>query len=62
MNKGITEEKIISAGLAIKPDDGGAIFDRFRGRIMFPIRNAHGRCIAFGGRDMDPNARDKYLN
>ena len=62
MSKGITEEKIISAGLAIKPDDGGAIFDRFRGRIMFPIRNAHGRCIAFGGRAMDPNARAKYLN
>ena len=62
MSKGITEEKIISAGLAIKPDDGGAIFDRFRGRIMFPIRNAQGRCIAFGGRAMDPNARAKYLN
>lgn len=62
LNKGIKENKIIDAGLAIKPDDGGNIFDRFRGRIMFPIRNTQGRCIAFGGRAMDPNARAKYLN
>ena len=62
LNKGIPEDKIIDAGLAIKPDDGGNIFDRFRGRIMFPIRNTQGRCIAFGGRAMDPNARAKYLN
>jgi DNA primase len=60
--KGIDEAKIVDAGLAIKPDDGGAAFDRFRGRIMFPIRNAQGRPIAFGGRAMDPNARAKYLN
>ncbi|MDC0564935.1 DNA primase, partial [Amylibacter sp.] len=62
LNKGIPDDKIIDAGLAIKPDDGGNIFDRFRGRIMFPIRNTQGRCIAFGGRAMDPNARAKYLN
>ena len=62
LNKDIPEDKIIDAGLAIKPDDGGNIFDRFRGRIMFPIRNTQGRCIAFGGRAMDPNARAKYLN
>ena len=62
LNKGVKENKIIDAGLAIKPDDGGNIFDRFRGRIMFPIRNTQGRCIAFGGRAMDPNARAKYLN
>ena len=60
--KGVDEAKIVDAGLAIKPDDGGAAFDRFRGRIMFPIRNAQGRAIAFGGRAMDPNARAKYLN
>ena len=60
--KGVDEAKIVDAGLAIKPDDGGAAFDRFRGRIMFPIRNAQGRPIAFGGRAMDPNARAKYLN
>ncbi len=60
--KSIPAEQIIEAGLCIKPDDGGKPYDRFRGRIMFPIRDARGRCIAFGGRAMDPNARAKYLN
>ncbi|HWL59085.1 MAG TPA: DNA primase [Paracoccus sp. (in: a-proteobacteria)] len=61
-SKGIAEALIVEAGLVAKPDDGGAPFDRFRGRIMFPIRDGRGRCIAFGGRAMDPNARAKYLN
>ncbi|MCB1394710.1 MAG: DNA primase [Rhodobacter sp.] len=59
---GIAPELIVEAGLCAKPDDGGQPFDRFRGRIMFPIRDARGRAIAFGGRAMDPNARAKYLN
>ncbi len=60
--KGVAEALIVAAGLAIKPDDGGAPYDRFRGRIMFPIRDVRGRAIAFGGRAMDPDARAKYLN
>lgn len=60
--RGIADALVIEAGLVARPDDGGAPFDRFRGRIIFPIRDARGRCIAFGGRAMDPNARAKYLN
>ena len=60
--QGVSESEIVACGLAIKPDDGKAAYDRFRGRIMFPIRDARGRCISFGGRAMDPNARAKYLN
>ena len=60
--KEIPEADIVAAGLAIKPDDGGAAFDRFRGRIMFPIRDGRDRAIGFGGRAMSPNARAKYLN
>ncbi len=60
--KGIPDPLIIDAGLVAKPEDGGAPYDRFRGRIIFPIRDPRGRCIAFGGRAMDPNARAKYLN
>ncbi|WP_090110933.1 DNA primase [Limimaricola pyoseonensis] len=60
--KGIPEEMIVAAGLAARPDNGGAAYDRFRGRIIFPIRDARGRAIALGGRAMDPNARAKYLN
>ncbi len=59
---GFSDEEILTAGLALKPDDGGALFDRFRNRIMFPIHDARGRVIAFGGRAMDPNAKAKYLN
>ncbi|WP_444454643.1 DNA primase [Rhodobacter capsulatus] len=60
--KGIAPDLIVDAGLCIRPDDGGAPYDRFRGRIIFPIRDARGRAISLGGRAMDPNARAKYLN
>jgi len=60
--KSVAPDLIIDAGLAANPDGGGAPYDRFRGRIIFPIRDARGRAIALGGRAMDPNARAKYLN
>jgi DNA primase len=57
-------EQLITAGMLIKKDSGGS-YDRFRDRIMFPIRDARGRTIAFGGRVL-PGADDekgaKYLN
>jgi DNA primase len=60
--KGIAPDLIVDAGLCARPDDGGAPYDRFRDRIIFPIRDARGRAISLGGRAMDPNARAKYLN
>ncbi|QTN35982.1 DNA primase [Cognatishimia activa] len=60
--KGIDPKLVIDAGLAAVPDDGRAPYDRFRSRIIFPIRDARGRCISLGGRALDPNARAKYLN
>ncbi|WP_304617249.1 DNA primase [Paracoccus sp. (in: a-proteobacteria)] len=60
--KGFPEDQIVEAGMSARPDGGGAAYDRFRGRIIFPIRDGQGRCIGFGGRAMDPNARAKYLN
>lgn len=62
INKGFTEDVLVEAGLVIKPEDGSAGYDRFRNRVMFPIRGARDRVIAFGGRALDPNARAKYLN
>jgi DNA primase len=59
---GIAPDMIVEAGLAARPDDGGAPFDRFRGRIIFPIRDARGRCIGFGGLAMQEGAPAKYLN
>ena len=60
--KGVAAQQVIDAGLAAESDRGGAPYDRFRGRIMFPIRDARGRAIGFGGRAMDPNHPAKYYN
>ncbi|MCE6951021.1 DNA primase [Cereibacter sphaeroides] len=60
--KGIAADLLVEAGLCARPEDGGAPYDRFRGRIIFPIRDARGRAISLGGRAMDPGARAKYLN
>ncbi|WP_101068603.1 DNA primase [Roseovarius salinarum] len=60
--KGIDDDTILAAGLARTGRNGGPPYDTFRGRVMFPIRDARGRCIAFGGRAMAPEADAKYLN
>ena len=59
--KGVTPEQMLEAGLVIAPEDGGAPFDRFRNRLMFPITDFAGRVIAFGGRALDDQPA-KYLN
>ena len=55
-------EKMVAAGL-VAQNDAGRSYDRFRHRIMFPIRDSRGRVVAFGGRLM-PNAGEgpKYMN
>ncbi|MDJ0759401.1 MAG: DNA primase [Woeseiaceae bacterium] len=53
-------ERLLATGLVIRKDNGRH-YDRFRDRIMFPIRDARGRCIAFGGRAMG-DGEPKYLN
>lgn len=60
--KDVPLDKVMAAGLAAESDRGGAPYDRFRNRIMFPIRDARGRAIGFGGRAMDPNHPAKYYN
>ena len=62
VNKGYTEETLVEAGLLVKPEEGGESYDRFRGRVMFPILGPREIVIAFGGRALDPKARAKYLN
>src|SRR5690606_13638049 len=49
------------AGLLVRREDTGRIYDKFRDRIMFPIRDARGRTIAFGGRVLG-DGKPKYLN
>lgn len=53
-------EALVAAGLAIRKDNG-QLYDRFRDRIMFPIRDRRGRTIAFGGRVLGDES-PKYLN
>ena len=60
--KGIAPDLIVESGLCAIPDDGGPPYDRFRGRIIFPIRDGRGKAISLGGRSLDPTARAKYLN
>lgn len=60
--KGARPAELVDAGLLIAPEEGGAPYDRFRDRIIFPILDARGRVVSFGGRAMDPQARAKYLN
>ncbi len=60
--KGVEEDLILGAGLAKPSNTGKKPYDTFRNRIMFPIRDARGRAIAFGGRAMDPTDNAKYLN
>ncbi len=61
-SKGFAIDEIVEAGLAVQKADGGSPYDRFRGRLMFPIADPHGRVIAFGGRALAPDDKPKYLN
>ncbi len=59
--QGISEEVIIKAGLA-KKNKEGKLYDVFRDRLMFPIKDRKGRVVGFGGRVMNPDDQPKYLN
>lgn len=60
--KGVPVEVMVEAGLLIQLDDNPIAYDRFRDRVMFPIQDAKGRVIAFGGRALAKDAQAKYLN
>lgn len=59
-HKGATQEHIDRSGLVVKKDEGGS-YDRFRGRLMFPVLDVQGRPIAFGGRTLKGEDA-KYIN
>ncbi|MEL6829573.1 MAG: DNA primase [Pseudomonadota bacterium] len=60
--KGFSKAELLEAGLIVQPDGGGDPYDRFRGRVMFPIGDTRDAVIAFGGRAILPDAKPKYLN
>ena len=67
LKKGIGVDDLVASGLTIKKDGvtgGRGYYDRFRGRIMFPIKNVHGNIVGFTGRQLveNPDAGGKYVN
>jgi DNA primase len=62
LKQGYQEEFLVDSGLSVKRDNG-AMYDRYRGRVMFPIHTAAGRIVGFGGRTLktDKNVA-KYVN
>jgi DNA primase len=60
---GFSEDELLATGLAQRSkQQRGSIYDRFRGRIMFPLADARGRVVGFGARAMRDNQPPKYLN
>ncbi len=59
--KGYTDALLLEAGLVTEREDGGT-YDKFRHRLMFPIRDTFGKMAGFGGRVLDPNDVPKYMN
>jgi len=59
--RGYSEQELLDCGLVSERESGG-VYDRFRNRIMIPIRDARGRMAGFGARIVDPNDVPKFLN
>ena len=59
--EGVTDGELVAAGLALPRQNAPGFYDRFRGRLLFPIRDLQGRVVAFGGRAMGAE-EPKYLN
>ncbi|MBI5076754.1 DNA primase [Candidatus Falkowbacteria bacterium] len=60
--KGFSESEIFQAGLTVKKEKGSGYYDRFRGRLIFPIRDIHGNIIGFSGRTLKADEAAKYIN
>ena len=59
---GFTEQELYATGLAQRSKENGRPYDRFRGRIMFPLADVRGRVLGFGARAMREEQKPKYLN
>lgn len=60
--EGFSQELLEQSGLILKRQEGGGFFDRFRGRLMFPIHNETGKIAGFAGRALAKGDEPKYLN
>ena len=60
--KGIERDTMLELGLLATAEGVAVPYDKFRDRVMFPIRDVRGRVVAFGGRAMQAEAKAKYMN
>ena len=60
--KGFSQEDLLEAGLLTHNEESGRTYDRFRHRLMIPIREMYGKMAGFGARALDPDDIPKYLN
>ncbi|MEW5985674.1 MAG: DNA primase [Chloroflexota bacterium] len=60
--QGFSQDDLMAAGLLIHNEDTDSRYDRFRHRLMIPIRDVNGRVVGFGARTLDPDGLPKYLN
>lgn len=60
-DRGFSDQELLAAGLLYEPE-AGPVRDRYRGRLMFPIRDRQGHIVSFGARALSPEAQPKYLN
>lgn len=62
IGQGYGEDELLAAGLLTEHEERHTRYDRFRGRLMIPIRDPDGRVVGFGARTLDPDGQPKYLN
>lgn len=65
LGRGFTEDEIFQAGMSIKKEKGVGYYDRFRGRVMFPIKDVHASIVGFTGRLLKEDSEKrmgKYIN
>ncbi len=60
--QGYSDDELLAVGLLTENEERGTRYDRFRGRLMIPIRDLDGRVVGFGARTLDPDGVPKYLN
>jgi len=60
--KRFSENEIFLSGLSVKKDRGAGFYDRFRARLMFPVKDMHGNTVGFGGRTLGDEKAAKYVN
>lgn len=61
-DQGYSDDDLLRAGLLTENEEKGTRYDRFRNRLMIPIRDLDGRVVGFGARTLDPDGIPKYLN